>query len=151
MTLRSHGRLRSFATVTLVSFAALAGAGCVPDPGGPPAATTTTTATTTTVAPPWLAAGCYPNLFLPDLLGSVQFSGEEDQLGNALQHFLTDGTCSSASPEIVTIVRAPDAASALASCQSLGGAETFVSASNLSQNGWNVPTDAWFCQVPLFP
>lgn len=151
MTLRYHGRLRSVATVTLVSFAALAGAGCAPDPGGPPGTTATTTTPTTTVAAPWLAAGCSPNASLPDLFGSVQFSGEENQLGNALQHFLTDGTCTSASPSVETIVRAPDAAGALASCQSLGGAETFVSASNLSQYGWNVPVDAWFCQRPFFP
>lgn len=148
MNLRSRGRLQSAATVALVSIAAVTGAGCVPDPGGPPATTTTTT---TTVASPWLAAGCYPNATLQLLAGSVQFSGEANQLGNALQHFTTDGTCTSASPSVETIVRAPDAASALASCQSLGGAETFVSASNLSQNGWNVPTDAWFCQGPFFP
>lgn len=149
MNLRSHGRLRSAAAATLVSgIAALAGAGCVPEPGGPPPTTTTTT---TTVVPPWLAAGCYPNATLPDLFGSVQFSGEENQLGNALQHFLTDGACTSASPSVETIVRAPDVASAFALCLSLGGAETFVTASNLSQYGWNVPVDAWFCQRPLFP
>ena len=148
MNLRHRGRLRSAATVTLVSsIAALAGAGCVPDPGGPPATTTTST----TVAPPWLAAGCYPDVFLPLLAGSVQFSGEENQLGNALQHFTTDGACTSTTPTVETIVRSRDAASALALCLSLGGAETFVSASNLSHNGWNVPADAWFCQGPFFP
>ena len=81
----------------------------------------------------------------------VQFSGAENQLGNALQHFTTDGTCSSGSPAVETIVRSPDAASALALCESLDGPETFVSASNLSHYGWNVPVDAWFCQTPLFP
>lgn len=158
MNLRPLGRLnpmlrhtlRGAAALIVVSgLAALAGSACAPDPGGPPP--TTTVNTTTTIAPPWLAAGCYTNTMQPLLLGSVEFSGAENQLGNALQHFTTNGTCSSGSPETETIVRSPDAASALALCESLDGPETFVSASNLSHYGWNVPVDAWFCQTPLFP
>ena len=141
--------IRSAAAPLVVGgLVALAGPACVPDPGGP---TTTTTTTTTTVAPVWLPAGCYPNHVLPLLLGSVQFSGAENQLGNALQHFTTDGACSSGSPSVETIVRSPNPASALAACNSLSGPDTFTSVSNLSTNGWTVPIDAWFCQTPLFP
>lgn len=147
---------RSAAAPLVVSgLVALAGPACVPDPGGPSTTTTTTvntttSTTTTTVAPVWLASGCYPNHVLPLLLGSVQFSGAENQLGNALQHFTTDGACSSGSPAVETIVRSPNPASALAACNSLSGPDTFTSVSNLSTNGWTVPSDAWFCQTPFF-
>lgn len=145
-------RLRNTAAPLVVcGVVALVGAACVPNPGGPTTTTSSTTSTTTTTALPWLAAGCYANNVLPLLLGSVQFNGDENQLGNALQHFTTDGTCTSGSPSVETIVRSPNATSALAVCNGLGSPETFTSVSNLATNGWTVPADAWFCQTPIFP
>ena len=85
------------------------------------------------------------------VFGSIEFSGVENQLDNALQHFTGDGSCSDGSPAVVTIVRAADATSAVAVCNGLGGPDTFTSATNLSSFGWVVPADAWFCQTPVLP
>ena len=127
----------------------LVAAGCVPTPPGP--TTTSTTTSTTTVVPPWLPAGCYANNSNQWVFGSIEFSGVENQLDNALQHFTGDGSCSDGSPAVVTIVRAADATSAVAVCNGLGGPDTFTSATNLSSYGWVVPADAWFCQTPVLP
>lgn len=140
--------MRRAAAVTAMLIG-LVTAGCVPTPPGP--TTTTSTTSTTTAAPPWLPAGCYANNLAQWVLGSIEFSGVENQLHNALQHFTTDGACSDGSPAVVTIVRAANATSAVDLCNSLGGPDTFTSVTNLSSSGWVVPADAWFCQTPLFP
>ena len=126
----------------------LVAAGCVPTPPGP---TTTSTTSTTTVVPPWLPAGCYANNSNQWVFGSIEFSGVENQLDNALQHFTGDDSCSDGSPAVVTIVRAADATSAVSVCNNLGGPDTFTNATNLLSSGWVVPADAWFCQTLVLP
>lgn len=121
----------------------------------PPAAPGTTT--TTTAAPGWPGAGCLDGAgsdgaAAPDL----KFSGTPNVRGNAVMSvilsggnvvFSGDGTCSGTPAAATTIVRADDAATAAATCDSLGAGDE---ATSYAGSPWTMPADAWACSETYF-
>ncbi len=136
---RARGTARTRLVLAIVlATAGLAMAACTEDPPPDPGDPTT----------PWLAAGCIDSVVsgVPDFY----FNGVANAASNA-HGFATggdpalseDGTCTGTPTEYNSIVRAGDAAAAIAACDDLGASVT--SPPRLIDFGYNVPIDAWAC------
>jgi hypothetical protein len=114
------------------------------------------------MAPPgggaaWPGPGCLDGdgndgATAPDL----RFSGTPNVRGNAVVsvsfvggEFVpsADGTCSGLPVAATTIVRAPDAATAAATCAALGAGTV---ATSYTGSPWTLPADAWACTETYF-
>lgn len=128
----------SRAAVMLVALMAVGGvlSACGPDVPSTPGDPST----------PWLAAGCLSSAApgVPDF----RFNGIANAADNA--HGLEvggvlseDGTCTGTPTDYNSVVRAVDAAGAVAICASLD--RPVVDPPRLIDFGYNVPIDAWAC------
>jgi len=118
-----------------VALAAVALAACAPPPTPAPDPSTR-----------WFEAGCVDSTLpgVPDFA----FTGIANQLGNAVAFEVggvlsEDGTCTGDEVESGVIVRAADAAGAVAVCDSLGVVVT--NPTRLVDFGYDAPIDAWTC------
>ena len=118
-----------------MALAAAALAACAPPPTPNPDPTT-----------PWLAPGCIDSSVpgVPDF----EFSGTANELGNGIAFEVEgalseDGTCTGDPTDSGVIVRAANAAGAVAVCGDLGIVVT--NPARLVDFGYDAPVDAWTC------